>query len=266
MTERAKLQGLPLRPAVSIYIELGDAVTARITRMVRECERELAAAFNRSDFHGAMDDSISAQAKIVLNQLRERWTVRFNRLARRLVKKMVDSTLKNSAVQLGTSLREVSEGFKIDTSSNDPRLAEVVRASTQQAVELIKRIPGRFLGEVQGEVMRSITSGRGMQDLVPYLTERYHGQVKWARHVAMDQTRKTFAAVNQARLQKIGCESYIWVHTGGGQHPRKEHIEMSGKEYRWDDPPIIDQKTGERGHPGTAIFCRCIAKPVFNLK
>ncbi|MDE1905351.1 MAG: minor capsid protein [Rhodospirillales bacterium] len=265
MTTKNELAGLPLRPAVSIYVELGDVIAERIARMAKETRRELEAAFLRSDHLMAMDDSISSQARIVINQLRDRWTVRFNRLAKRMVKRMMDQTLKNSAIQLGTSLREVSEGFRVDTGLTDPRLQEIVKASTEQAVGLIKRIPERYLGDVQGEVMRSITSGRGMQDLVPYLTEKYQGQVKWARHVAMDQTRKSFAAINQVRLQKAGCESYRWLHTGGGQHPRKEHIEMSGKEFRWDDPPIIDRKTGERGHPGAAIFCRCIAVPIFKL-
>ena len=36
-------------------------------------------------------------------------------------------------------------------------------------VGLIKSIPAQYLNGVQGAVMRSITTGNGMQDLVPYL-------------------------------------------------------------------------------------------------
>ncbi len=257
--------GAPLRPAVSIYVEMGDLIAREIARMAKSCEKDLREAFERSDHHSAMDDTITAQARIALNALRERWTIRFNRLAKRVTQRMIDRTLKNSAVTLGTSLREVSEGFKIDTSLSDARLQEVIKASTMEAAGLIKRIPEKFLGDVQSQVMRSITNGRGMQDLAPYLTKQYHGQSKWARHVAMDQTRKAYSNINQVRLQAVGCETYIWVHTGGGQHPRKDHIAMNGKEYRWDAPPIIDPKTSERGKPGDAIFCRCIARPVFKL-
>ena len=37
---------------------------------------------------------------------------------------------------------------------------------------------------------------------------------------------------------------------------------MSGKVYRLDDPPVIDARTGERGLPGQAIFCRCTMQPI----
>ena len=261
----SELVGSALRPAVGIYIDLGDAVAAEIERMHREVRRELEGAFASGELHMAMDDSITSQARMRLNAMQQKWEARFRLLANRQVRKMLDRVMRNSEVTLKMSLREVSQKLKVDTSLSDARLEEVIKASTQEAAGLIKRIPEQFLGDVQGQVMRSITSGRGMQDLVPYLTKRYEGDKKWARHVAMDQTRKSYAAVNRVRLQKLGCEEFEWIHSGGSAHPREEHIALSGKKFRFDDPPVINKKTGEKGFPATLPFCRCVLKPVFRF-
>ena len=258
-------EGKALRPSVAIGEKFGNEVVAEIDLFWRDIIREVKAAFRESSFKSAMDAGITTQARIRLNSLREKWEVRFNKLAKESVAKMIARVDKNSLVTLNQSLREVSKGLEIDTAYSDQRLIDVIQASTQEAAQLIKRIPSQYLDQVQGEVMRAITSGRGMQDLVPFFKQKYQGDVRWARHVAMDQTRKTAASINQVRLQKFGVEEYVWVHTMGSRYPRKDHIAMSGKTFRYDDPPVIDKRTGERGHPGTAVFCRCVSRPLFKF-
>jgi uncharacterized protein with gpF-like domain len=83
--------------------------------------------------------------------------------------------------------------------------------------------------------------------------------------IATDQTKKSFSALSKARMEKIGVQSYRWLHTSGSRHPRKLHIEMSGNVYRYDDPPIIDERTGERGIPGQAINCACRMQPILQF-
>lgn len=114
--------------------------------------------------------------------------------------------------------------------------------------------------------MRSITTGRGLQDLLPFMTEKYLGQKRWAQHVSLDQAHKAYQAITRTRVQALGCEEYEWVHSMGSKHPRELHKRMNGKTYRFDDPPVIDERTGQRGHPGDAIFCGCTMKPRFKLK
>jgi len=257
--------GGALRPAVNIADDMAAAIIEEIGLMARQTKREMLAALAAGGFDHAMDDSPVSRARIGINSLREKWINRFARLSKTVTRRMIDRTVRNSTVTLGMSLKEVSEGFKIDMTLSNERLQTVISASTQESAQLIKRIPEKYLSDVQGEVMRSITTGRGPADLVPYLTKRYEGDVRWARHVSMDQQRKAYANINQARLQAMGVESYVWVHTGGGRYPRKDHVAMSGKEYRFDDPPVIDEHSGQRGKPGDAIFCRCISKPIFRF-
>lgn len=262
--KKNELVGGALRPAAGIWQDFGDTITKEIELFARDIAREMKAVFaGRPGM--AMDDSVTSMARMRINALREKWFKRFNQLSRTAVNRMMDRTIRNSTVTLNMSLREIAEHISINTAFSDQRLQDVIAASTQQAAQLIKLIPGKYLDEVQGAVMRSVTGGQGMKDLVPFLTEKYKGNVKWARHVAMDQVRKSYASVNTARLQQMGVEEFVWIHTGGGRYPREEHIAMSGKTFRYDDPPVIDKRTGERGLPAQAVFCRCIAKPVFRF-
>ena len=259
--------GKALRPNAGISADFAKPITKLIGLMYRDALRELTKVFEDTSFTSAMDASTSSQARIILNWLMRKWSKRFDDTAKSIVDRMIARTLKNSSVTLALSLKEVSANFEIDTTLINERLTEVIKASTQEAVMLIKRIPERFLGDVQGQVMRSITTGNGMKDLVPYLTKKYNGDIKHARLTAADQTRKAYQSINTARLQTLGVKKFVWIHSGGGKAPRLDHIKMSGNEYSFDDPPVIGEMYGNevRGLPGDLPNCRCIYKPIINF-
>ena len=264
--------GGDLRPSVGIGADIYHELRAALERMAKQTKREMIAALTKAGYDGPKYGQDGAdgsyQAKVRLNALSKKWESIFGKLGQKLADRMVRRTLKHSAVTLGMSLRQISKDFEVNTSFIDARLKAVINASTQEAASLIKLIPSQYLGDVQGAVMRSITQGHGLKDLVPTLNKLYDGRLKHARMVALDQTRKANMNVNAARLQKLGCETFVWIHSGGGAHPRKDHIALSGKEFRFDKPPLIGVMYGREvyGLPAQMPNCRCIAKPVFNFE
>jgi len=55
---------------------------------------------------------------------------------------------------------------------------------------------------------------------------------------------------------------YIWrVPPAYASRTRKDHLRLNGQVFCWDDPPVVNQRTGERGHPGMDGACRCYAEP-----
>lgn len=270
-------RGLILNPSAAIRLDFERELSRIISAMAHQTREELVRVFESSTHHGAMDapddgnrhGTVAAQSRLAINALMKSWQPKFNRMADKAVKRMIDRTLVNSRVTLGMSLKEISESAVMKTDVLTGRLAEVVSASTNEAASLIKLIPQKYLTDVAGAVSRSITGGAGLADLVPYLTKKYHGNIRWARLVAMDQTRKVYSSITAARMAAIGVQEYEWIHTGGSTHPRPDHIEMSGKVYRLDDPPVIVPATktrpAERGIPGQAIFCRCRMRPIVSF-
>ena len=261
-------RGAILRPSAAISEEYSAAVLRELERMHKETVRVISQVWRDAPpvMDSAMDASAGSQARIALNALTTKYDAIFKRLAKRASERMISRTIRNSAVTLGMSIKEAAKEVTLDTYFLTDRLQDIVTASTQEAANLIKLIPQRYLGAVQGEVMRSITAGNGLQDLVPQLTARYQGDVRHARLVAMDQTRKAYSNITAGRMSALGFKRYEWIHSGGSQHPRKDHQEMHGNVYSLDDPPVIDKRTGERGIPGVAINCRCSLRPLISFE
>ncbi len=56
---------------------------------------------------------------------------------------------------------------------------------------------------------------------------------------------------------------YIWrIDPEELPRTRLGHRRLNGRMFSWDDPPVVDSTTGERGHPGLDKHCRCWAEPV----
>lgn len=144
-------------------------------------------------------------------------------------------------------------------------------AAAQEAAALIKRVPLQYIPDVQQDVMRSITTGNGLQDLIPALEKRNVDVKNWAENVAKDQTRKAYATANRVRMQQAGVRKFKWIHSGGGNQPRTLHMRhvsaggLNGGIFSFDEPPIIDERTGERGFPGQLPYCGCTMSPVIEV-
>lgn len=267
--EPPAFEGSTLMPPAAVgvrYVRDLGALTAQMTAQVqREVRRlfegEAAAAFFAQDAR-----SVGSEARILVNSLQARFNDLFNKRAKILADKMVRGADKASASSLHSSLEKLSGGMSLKANVMTPALSSVYKATVAENVGLIKSIASEYLDKVQGAVMRSITTGNGLQDLIPAL-QQYEGQThRRARNIALDQTRKAYNSINKGRMQAIGIKKFKWHHSGGGAHPREDHIAMDGEIYRFDDLPVIDERTGERGIPGQAVNCRCTMSPVFDFE
>jgi uncharacterized protein with gpF-like domain len=209
--------------------------------------------------------SVPDEAQRRLDALQARYGQRFAALADQWSRRMIMGVEQQSTAQLNLGLKDLAERFEIRSTMAEPRVRAILEASTKSCTQLITRIPEKYLGDVQVQLMSAITTGSGLGQLVPYLTKRYRGDARHAQLTALDQVRKASENFNAARLQALGTEEYVWIHTGGERYPRKLHLSYSGRTFRYDDPPIIDERTGVRGKPGDAIGCRCRQRAVLKF-
>ncbi len=257
------LKGKPLRPNASIEEDYINAILPLVRRMCDEARKVIERGYPTM----AQDENDAVSLRVQLNGLLDKYEPLFRKVAKKATKRMIDRTIKYSSVALGQSLKEIGEQWELDTGYlTTPRMQEVITAATTEATSLIRLIPQKYIADVQQQVMRSISTGQGLQDLVPYLKMRYDGNVRHARNVALDQTRKSFSNINATRMQAVGMTTYEWMHVGGSQEPRKNHIAMSGKVYDLNDPPVIGVMYGQevRGKPGDLPFCRCLMRPILD--
>lgn len=272
MRKPDEIEGGILRPAAAIGNDYANTIQALVRLMAEDTKRRLVRLFENPDY--AMDAAISAslseggniasRSRIIINDLLEKYGSLFGKDGKRATDRMMARNLKNSSVALGLSLKDVGEGLRIDTGVVNDRVRLIYTASTNEAAVLIKTIPQEYLSQVQGEVMRSITTGRGLADLVPFLEEKYGQNIRKARNVALDQTRKAFNSITAAKMDAVGVKQFRWIHSGGGAHPRKQHQGWHGKVFRLDDLPVDDAFGPVL--PGQAINCRCTMQPIISFK
>lgn len=269
MTTKPDIEGKTLILAASIPQEYGQSIVKMIDRLSKDTKRELRKLFEEVGQDHAMDASITSQARILINSLLNKWTPLFSRWAKRATDKMVKQVERNSAVTLGMSLKEVSEKVTLSRAGlMSPDIQEIMKASTEEAANLIKTLPQEYLADVQGAVMRSITNGKGMEDLVPFLNQKYKQNIRKARNVAQDQTRKAYNNLNAERVKKLGIKQFVWIHSGGGKEPRMLHKQLNGEVCNYDAPPYIGDMYGQKvyGLPGLLPNCRCTQKPIINFE
>lgn len=259
MAKKNIIRTAPLIPNAGIASDYANAIAAIVKAMADDVKKEMIEAFKENPIpvSGAMDASIASQARIRLNSLNDKWKSIFSRFAKRIVTRMISRTLRNADATVNMSLKDLSAELTIDTSTIPVALKEIIKATTEESANLIRLIPQEYLADVQGAVMRSITSGNGLQDLVPYMNTRYEQRTRHARNVALDQTRKAYNGMARARMQSIGLKKFEWLHSGGGQEPRPLHVKLSRQIFSFDDPPYIGDMYGQPvyGFPGELPNC-----------
>lgn len=257
--------GKGLQSSEGIAEDYAKTILTLFRRMADETHRELARMFEDPGYAlDAVDGNPSSRARIILNQLAEKYEPLFRKWAKKATHRMLARNLKHAEQQINSSLKEASKFIEIKSDLMSDRLKEITVAAANEASGLIKLIPSEYLQEVGGAVARSISTGSGMQDLIPFLDAKYGQNIRHARNVAHDQTRKVFTNISTARLKAAGVKKFEWRHSHGGRSPRKLHEELNGKVFSYDDPPYIGDMYGQRIHglPATLPNCRCFPKPV----
>lgn len=280
--EEINLLGTPLNYNASQQIKYKTALHKLVDKMTSETRRQLICLFNgevaddyfdQQEEAAAMDASITSNARKLMNALTAKFYRLFALRAPDLAKAMVKGANKTSKTALHESLKQLSGGLSLKTGLVTKGMEDISKAIVAENVSLIKSIPSQYFKDITGSVMRSITTGNGLQDLIPAIS-KYAGQTKRrATNIALDQTRKAYNSINKQRMQSLNVKKFKWIHSGGGQHPRKSHMAMSGNIYSFEDLPIINQEQVDRGYespqrgiPGQAINCRCTMSPIIQFE
>lgn len=273
------LQGTRLSYNASQQARYKAALESLVRKMADETKKEITRLFKgeiadeyfkRQEESSAMDASLASQARILMNALTSKFTQLFNKRANPLAQAMVEGASKASKSTLHKSLEQLSGGLSLKTGVVSAGQTEVASAIVTENVSLIKSIPQQYFKDVTGSVMRSISTGRGISDLIPEI-QKYDGQTyRRAKNMALDQTRKAYNGINKQRLETLGVKQFEWVHSGGGQKPRESHKKISGHIFSFEnlyaEQAALGVPEADRGIPGEPINCRCVIKPVIRFE
>lgn len=208
----------------------------------------------------AQDESPAEALRKSMKDLSSRWVRRFDEMAGKMAGYFAQSVERRTAASLKKIMRD--GGWTVEFKMT-PAMRDVLDATVNANVSLIKSIPSQYLSQVEGMVMRSVQSGRDLRQLSKDLQEQLGVTKRRAAFIARDQNSKATSALSRARELELGLEYAEWVHSGGGKHPRPTHLKAGREKTRfkisegWLDPAL-----GRYIQPGEEPNCRCIRRPL----
>ncbi len=230
----------------------------------------------------AMDDAMLAtdiQGKIT--KLGKKWQDRFNEYAKKNAPKRVENTVKQSDLQIITVLAAffTAQGLLDIFKTKTQNLLQVIKTNIAENISLIQSIPEQYVKRVQTMVTNSINRAGTWVDLRGEIIKTKDITMRRAKMIARDQTNKVFNAVTLRRFEQLGINRVKWRHSHSDKDPRPYHIRqwdgisglkdghpngLDGFEFDINNPPIIDEKTGQTGFPGDLINCSCMLVPIIS--
>lgn len=277
--------GVRLANPAGVMDRYSNRLIKLIKRMNEDMENGLHSIFyDNSNFVMDINDndsmSIDSKIQILSNYILNKWLKVFQKKSPSYSKDMTKESNITSRVSVKKSIDKLKEGFKkIEVNKKNitikgnflsSDLKRLSRDIISENIDLINKIPGEYVNnfkkpKVKEKMIEAISKSdlHSLNEIIRINSKRSERR---AELMAEDQVRKSFNAINKVRLQENGVNKYEWIHSYGGQFPRELHIEYDGQIFSFDDPPIIEESTGEIGIPGQAINCRCTMNPIIEIE
>lgn len=180
-------------------------------------------------------------------------------LKRRLIR-IAQRIDDHSAEEFARMLQSVSIDITKDMFMGDYFRHELERW-VQTNIDLIVTLPHKTLSAMRQICLEGYREGKSISTITKEIQHKYKTVGKnHARLIARDQTAKLAASVNESRQREAGINEYVWICCMDGRE-RPDHARLHNTQHSWDDPPVVDSRTGTRAHPGVYFQCRCRAKP-----
>lgn len=260
VTARRTKKLRPVRPNEGTAALYRQRMRKLLDEMHRSVVYHLSAAYRATPPEMAQDATPAVQLQREMNRLTAYWLKRMGDAAPRLAKWFAQDVLTRSDKTLAKILKD--GGFSVKFTMTRP-MRDIFLATVDGNINLIKTIPQTYLGQVKGAVMRSVQTGRDLQEVVKEIDKLHVVSRRRAALIALDQNNKATSAMQRARQLELGLTEGVWIHSHGGREPRKTHLENDGKRFSiadgWFDP---DPKVRKRIWPGELINCRCVWGPV----
>lgn len=209
----------------------------------------------------AMQDALKSYSRVL-----EPW-------AKRQSAKLLDHVQKSNKRAYQNKSKAIGQALNLSLGEDEIGLLAMTLMTEQ--VELIKSIPieaGLRAQKIAYEAALAGTRAEANADTISELQKQLglstEVAISRAELIAVTETARANASINQARAMNVGSHQYRW-HNSGDEVVRHSHKvykgrPMQGRVFSWDDPPTLSD--GMKGHPGTFPRCRCFAEPVFDTE
>lgn len=131
---------------------------------------------------------------------------------------------------------------------------EIAQSYTNNMRFYIKNFEEKRIPEMRRKIAQMVLDGYRTDHIQKMLEQEYGIMSRKAEFLAQNETTIMLAQYKRVTYQEMGFDKFIWRTIMDGRE-REEHKKLNGKIFRYDDPPIIDERTGQHGLPGETYNC-----------
>lgn len=201
-------------------------------------------------------------------QIRSAASVTAPAAAQGIAKRFATTVERTNRAAMNAQFEAVSS---IQLFGKSPAIDEMLRETIRENATRIVSIPTKQISQVEEVMHAALQRGTRVETLRDQISERFAVSESRASTIARTETSTFNAKVAQARVEDLGVVEYEWSCSNdervrgrpGGTYEdsSEDHWHLNGKVFRYDDPPVVDEKHGIRANPGERPNCRCVAKP-----
>lgn len=285
----------PLYEIMDIPQTRRNAKTTNLIEALRNGEIQYVQGF----FIGPLNSKISKELRgigAVYNKLKKAYKLELSHLPQDVMNAIAEGNIlaKNQLSEVDNFLRAI-EGRKIkvpdlsaffddtftglskqfqDTTKKitsrdleipiDPNLkAKLVEGYTLNLEKYINDWHDEAVLRLRQKVSKNVQKGYRAENLIESIQSERSISFNKAKFLAKQETSLMVSKYRQIRYEEIGVRKYMWS-TSRDPRVRKDHRELQGKIFRFDQPPVTDHSTMARNNPGEDFNCRCVAIPVLS--
>ena len=230
-------------------------------RMIKAMHKDTVAEISQNFNTLAKDAPLTLTS--IMAMLREKWYKVFQKKAREMARWLVSTVGKRSRSMIMQQLKKID--FVI-TPQYSVKQKELIASMVEEATELIKSIPQKYLRNVQETVRDSFESGGDMHTIKERIKDKIDLPEKQAERraelIAKDQVNKVTQNFAVEEAKAVGATKGEWIHVAGEFSSRITHVHMDGKTFDLD-VGMFDEEVGEYVKPGQLPYCMCQFQAIF---
>lgn len=231
------------------FDDLPNHLIKEITNNVQRAAKQLSEIQDFLDYVEMNFDTI-VEEMIFDNEVGEILTDSEGQLSKNLNKIELDITEKEK----DKILSAIDKNFKISKKEIEKNYTANLQKYTKKW--LIEKIP-----EMRLKIQKAVLDGYRQDEVQTMLEKEYGIMERKAKFLAQNETSIMIAQLKKATYKEMGFDEFVW-NTILDSKERPEHRKLNGKIFRFDNPPVIDERTGQRGLPGETYNCRCSLTPI----
>lgn len=211
-------------------------------------------------------DMIKASVAGKVTVLQGYLSYQLNELPKEAKKLAFDKTVEQIMQDLQDRVYKNAAEKKIELITpklTDFRANEIAKNYTNNLDFWIKNWTGDRIIKMREVVGQMAIDGKSTKTIAEYIQKEFGVSKRHAKFLARNESAIATSSYLEAKYKDEGMTEFKW-HTNLDGRERPLHKELNGQVFRFDNPPIIDERTGEKGLPGQTYNCRCAMTPVIN--